>query len=95
MSQLTFLPVDLLKIVKIFKQLAWLNSPELGLHFGIKNINLGKKSLMLFMFAFGLFFSSCAVQDNFQNAIRYRIFFFCIFKYIFYMFRLREFQKWL
>ena len=49
-----------------------MNSPELGLHFGIKNINLGKKSLMFFIFAFELFFSSCAAPDNFQIAIRYR-----------------------
>lgn len=56
-----------------------MNSPELGLHFGIKNINLGKKSLMLFMFAFGLFFSSCAAPDNFQIAIRYRKIYFFTF----------------
>ena len=65
---------------KIFKQLAWLNSPELGLHFGIeKHKSRQKKPLMLFMFAFGLFFSSCAAQGNFQIALSYRKIYFFTF----------------
>ena len=55
-----------------FKQLAWFNSPEIGLHFGKKKHKSSQKPLKLFTFAFGWFFSSCAAQDDFQIAVRYR-----------------------
>ena len=58
-----------------------LDSSGLGLRFGIKNVNLGKKNkLMLFMIALQLFvFSNCAAKDNFQIAIIWSKIEFCNF----------------